>query len=366
MKPYHHLKQSGVSLIEIMIALAIGIILTMGAVSIFISNNNIARLETQLSNMQASGRFLIDVLSMNVRMAGYNGCSSRGAVEVNYGAGSPSPLPIEKANAVRGFNANSSTWQPTMPAGLQTALTAGGADAVAVTGTDVLNVQGVECAAYLNGTWSGASPIEVVMPSNDCGLDANKPVIIYHCSGAEVFQPNSVTTSGAVTSIHFSGTLRSGLYDTDATVSLPRSRMFYIAENTDNERGLYMASWEPDDGDTLLEAEDFQVRQLAEGVQDMQITYGVAASVSASSASVSASDNAPYAGEYQTADVVGDGEPELRSIRSVRIDLLLQSDDNVTSEPRRFLFNGADANTGSDRRLRLAFSTTIALRNSLP
>ena len=56
------------------------------------------------------------------------------------------------------------------------------------------------------------------------------------------------------------------------------------------------------------------------------------------------------------------------SVKSVRISLLLASDDFVTSTPRQVMFNGAavNAGTGADRRLRMVYTTTISLRNSTP
>ncbi|GAB6067344.1 hypothetical protein JCM13664_06620 [Methylothermus subterraneus] len=51
---------------------------------------------------------------------------------------------------------------------------------------------------------------------------------------------------------------------------------------------------------------------------------------------------------------------------SVRVSLLLQStEDNITTAPQPYTFNGATV-TPTDRRLRRVFTTTIGLRNRLP
>ena len=65
---------------------------------------------------------------------------------------------------------------------------------------------------------------------------------------------------------------------------------------------------------------------------------------------------------YHTADQVADWE----NVVSVRIDLLVQSvEDGITSQSQTYTFNGATV-TPTDRRLRQAFSTVIALRNRAP
>ena len=104
MKYLNNLKQQGFSIIEIMIALVIGMVLLGGAVSIFISNNSVYRLESELSRMQESGRFLIDIMSKEIRMAGFSGCSSRGTVTTNVLANDAVALSFGSANAITGYD----------------------------------------------------------------------------------------------------------------------------------------------------------------------------------------------------------------------------------------------------------------------
>lgn len=51
---------------------------------------------------------------------------------------------------------------------------------------------------------------------------------------------------------------------------------------------------------------------------------------------------------------------------SVRISLLMQSiENNIASQPQSYTFNGTTT-TPTDRRLRQAFTTVVALRNRMP
>ena len=67
-------KQSGLSLIELMIALLLGTFLTVGLVQIFSSNSQSFRVVEASARAQESGRFGADILSRALRNAGFYGC----------------------------------------------------------------------------------------------------------------------------------------------------------------------------------------------------------------------------------------------------------------------------------------------------
>ena len=56
---------------EILVALAIGLLLTAGVIQIFVANKQSYRLQENLSRMQEDGRFAISQLSSILRMTGY-------------------------------------------------------------------------------------------------------------------------------------------------------------------------------------------------------------------------------------------------------------------------------------------------------
>lgn len=63
--------QRGRTLIEILIAITIGLMLTAGILSIFGANRQTYRASTDLQRMQAGGQLALDRLAYQVRMAGY-------------------------------------------------------------------------------------------------------------------------------------------------------------------------------------------------------------------------------------------------------------------------------------------------------
>jgi type IV pilus assembly protein PilW len=67
-------KQHGMTLIEIMIALIIGAFLIGGVLKIFLNTQQTYRVQENLSRIQENGRFALEFLSRDLRMADYRAC----------------------------------------------------------------------------------------------------------------------------------------------------------------------------------------------------------------------------------------------------------------------------------------------------
>lgn len=65
------MRQKGFTLVELMIAVVLGLLLMAGAMSVFMSTKQGYRLENGLSLMQATGRGTMDLLAREVMMAGF-------------------------------------------------------------------------------------------------------------------------------------------------------------------------------------------------------------------------------------------------------------------------------------------------------
>jgi type IV pilus assembly protein PilW len=65
------LLQCGVTLIELMISLTLGLVLLVGIGSIYVGSNQTYRVQDQNARIQESGRFALDVLGRSIRQAGY-------------------------------------------------------------------------------------------------------------------------------------------------------------------------------------------------------------------------------------------------------------------------------------------------------
>ena len=72
-----HFRQGGYTLVEMMIALSIGVFLTTGIIQLFISTKQTYRFEEALSRLQENGRFAMEYMSRDIRNADYNLCLSQ-------------------------------------------------------------------------------------------------------------------------------------------------------------------------------------------------------------------------------------------------------------------------------------------------
>lgn len=95
--------QWGVSLIELMVALVIGLFLILGAVTVFNQSRNTYRASESVARLQEVGRLAMDVIETDLRMANFWGMSNRADYIVNRaGPGQPPPTefdPTQQANS---------------------------------------------------------------------------------------------------------------------------------------------------------------------------------------------------------------------------------------------------------------------------
>ncbi|GAC1620890.1 MAG: PilW family protein [Nevskia sp.] len=68
-----HIRQQGLSLIELMIAITLGLLVLTALLSVFVQNNRSFRQNDALAEMQDSARFGLDALARDLSMAGFYG-----------------------------------------------------------------------------------------------------------------------------------------------------------------------------------------------------------------------------------------------------------------------------------------------------
>jgi len=337
-------KQQGISLIELMIAMTLGLLLIGGVIQIFLSAQQSYRLQSGLSRMQENGRFAMEFLARDIRKGDYWGCVQSIDIE-------------NKLNPSPGFDLFTSGI-----AGQDNDAT----DANIVDGTDSITLRGIanDRIPVLAQPATTAANIDVI---NNSGLLANDVVIISNCIAADLFQvTNVVGGAGADNIIHTTGGTpqpgdanypgnksanleaapepvgaaqpQANKYDSNAHIVKVSFISYQIRLDVNNQPSLFKST----DGG------DFQ--SFIEGVENMQILYGEDTDA----------DNTPN--YYVPAGAVG---LNMDQVVSIRISLLFASDDNISSQARAYTYNGT-VTTPADRRIRRVFSSTIALRNRLP
>ena len=350
--------QCGMTLIEIMLALLLGLFLIGGAIQIFLSAKNSYRIQENLSRIQENGRFALELLSHDIRLAGYFGCSGVSATNPIVIANHPLVAPhahggnanVVAGSIVTGGDNNTTGSFTTTPALASNPLTP------VVQNTDAITVQfGESCGGYTTVALSTVDPTIAAIPSNNtCGTITNgtattpgTPLVISSCDSTHIFRASAGTTQNK----DGTGTATQSLgktYAAGSEIMLFRSYTYFIRLGASGLPSLYRLDNNMATGGSTNPVE------LIEGVENMQIVYGVD------------TDADGVANNYIAGTSANIPAADWDKVVSLRIFLLLQSiDDNVTDKPAPYYYMSGTATAATDRRLRKAYTLTVALRNKL-
>lgn len=336
---------------EIMIALVLSLLLIGGVLTVYLISKQTYRSAESVARLQENARFAFETLGRDIRMAGYRGCVGSETTVVNT-LNTPTSFLWNFAQPIYGYEAASSTtWNVTLDTTVSALSPLGGRDIVTLRGAYGDNTRVLQ---HPGGTPPGSADLKV---SVGASLSEGDVVMVTDCLGAAIFQiTNSNTAGGFENEVHNTGSI-AGMVPGNASQDLGKNyeggeilristKVYYIANNTANQPALFRKEG------TLTAVE------MVEGVQDMQILYGVddATNCGIGQAGDAAADC------YQNADWVNT-RGLWNNIVSARILLLMRSTDSgVVNSPQTYSFNGATV-TATDTRLYQPFETTFALRN---
>lgn len=360
-------RQGGVSLIELMISLLLSLLLIAGMISVFGNNRVTYEFNQGLSRIQENARFSLDHMAYNTRMAGYSGCLADVAIYNNLAA--PDTFRDDIENGVQGHNANGTAegqtfvagavdpapsgnpgaWTPALPAALNNRV---------IPGSDVLIVRGIAGDAHsLVTPFSDSAQLFVAGPHDFVNGEI---LVATDCQKASIFQlTNSTAVGFGVNLVHSNaGGYTPGNagptwgpeqeYGLGSEVARLQTHAFYVGQGASGRPALFQLRLQPLSGT----ASGFAPEELVEGIETMQIRYGIDPD------SDGAIDN------RVTADTIADWTQVL----SVEITLLARATDEYGPETDTAVYDvaGTQFNPVDDRRLRQVFSTSIGVRNRLP
>ena len=343
--------QRGLTLVELMVALTLSLLLSLAMVQLFIGNKQTFRMLEGSSRLQENGRFAVGFISRELQVAGYHGCIIDADKIHNVLNGESSSFLWGFSRAVQGFNANTSSWTPNWTAtsyldfDFPGALP--GADIITLNVVEGLDLKATQAGVITSATY-GEAPITVTV---DSGLEADDIIYVTDCEKGAITQLTAVNSGGkslehaqkAATSKYPGNSKKSldHVYD-DAEVFRLRAVSFYLRNGASGRPSLWRK----------INKEDPE--ELVEGVEDMQILYGVADDV----------DQWGTVTKYLSADQV-DTANDWDKVASVRINLLLQSADGLAEQKQTYTFAGAAPVTASDERIRREFVSTVGVRNRI-
>jgi type IV pilus assembly protein PilW len=232
--------QLGLSLIELMVALAIGSVLIAGAVFVYMQSRNSYAVNDSVARLQETARFAISVIEPDVRMGGNWGLLNDSELITGRAA--------QTAGAVLGGNANK--------CGTNFAVDL----FTTVEGTD---------AAYSFGVarQPGCNPM-------GAGVQANTDtLIVRRASGnpvaatANKVQVWSTRTSGG---LFTNGVAPGAAVPPGGQVNDVFVNAYYISRDSNGRPGVPSLRRQ-----TLITGPDFQDQEIVSGVEDLQVQFGI-------------------------------------------------------------------------------------------
>lgn len=366
---YQMLSQQGFSLIELMIALVIGLLLVAGATTVWISSKTSFSIQSDLAETQEAGRFAINWLQNEFREVGYLGCANSNDSEYLNSRVTNIEVPStlkDLGNLIEGREKGASTWQATttnwLPGGqshLDEIITALNGTSQIENGTDAFTLRGLEFDGFGVVTTLTPASTSVILESSP-GLKANQIVAVVGCTGGTVFQVASDTTNSSV-SINLSDTISRILDGESLDNSDPASPVSFSPRQFSTYLHKYKASryyirpyhvTNNPQGPSLwrvsLNSSATPVNEeVIPGVDNMQVLYG------------ENTGGSSLPDIYRTAPNVSNWN----AITSIKIALLIRSLNAADLSPTSYTVLDETIVVANDKRRRKVFVSEIKLRN---
>jgi type IV pilus assembly protein PilW len=330
--------QLGISLVEVLVSLVISLFLLAGIIQVYVANKSSYSFSNSISRIQENGRYAMDVMAQDLRMAGFFGCA----------VFNPEDDSAMEA-IVSNLNPDGPGYTTEIYDFLQNDL---------VEGTENNGLNGSD-SITLRGALPGNVTVEPPYGSTSANIKVSEPhdlvegdiVMVSNCRGADIIQISSINTQNG-TLVHNTGAgtepgnynpdncaggnahCLSQTYGADASMFKLQAVTYRIAAGESGEPALWRSVNGVD-------------QELIESIEQMQLLYGV-----------DTSDD-DHTNQYMIATDV----TNWYDVMSIRLMLLVRSASiGVVEAPQVITYNGATA-TAADNRLRQVFTTTIALRN---
>lgn len=356
------LENAGYSLIELMVTMLIGLIILNGVFQIVIASKRSSIDHQEISYIQENARFALDIISRDVRMAGYLGCANRNTQQVNVITNDVMGF-IGTAGIV-GFDNESGKQQ--FPEQYR--------DLVKEKTDSLMIRRGEYEQEFLVREQNPNTQTISLWASHDFDKDQPLAMVDASCRFSALFTaaslPGATEISHQASGNNCAATLR-GQYSCQQCseggcpnqlvhASYPAgSRIMPLISNA-----YFIGESSLLPGSPALKRQTLsvvggmlttQTEELATGIENIQLQYGV-----------DVNDDGQIT-EYRAAhqmDVNGDGiidNTDWQSVRTVKIELLLVSQSPAFTEPQTVTFAGVDY-TGLF--MRQVVSSTIAIRNT--
>ena len=363
--------QNGFTMLEVLVAMTLGLVVLGSAIGMQVSHSKSFKVTESKLNMQTNARFAFEFMGSSLRELGAIGCRT---VE-NYGDGATasdiSAYTIAFSNsgiAYADFNPGlelvgydnvegSTLWQPVVPGDFDFS-------ADLIDGSDAITIRGAIGETYPvdieNGEWS-TSGIQLNMTNiSKIQLEPLQYAVMSQCDKAEVFQ-----ITGTKAQVN-AGTITHGV----SGLAVSNGSAFFEKEFADGRsiaelRRVAVTSYYVANNDngipTLYRDRDNTSDPLVEGVERMQVEYGVNSDKSSASGTINVPD------EYHDAVWVDASAGGWANVIAVRLSFIMRSKEEVfeTDVTKTYRLPGTTvySYTPTDKYARLIYTATVNLRN---
>jgi len=329
----HARHQAGFTLVEIMIAMVLGLFLVGGVVQIFTAVRQTNRVQEDTSRMQESGRMALEILGRDIRMADFWGCAN--AV----------------SNVVNNLDSGGTGYIDFSDGGV------GGTEGASGAPDTLILRGGFDSGLGVEPPY-GPQASAVVQVEAGNSLQQGDIVFISDCTAGDVFQITNADPDTAGVIVHNTGATTdpgnynatnpgcpganahclSKVYGADATLFKVQEIIYTVGTGSEGHPALFRNG-----------------QEFLDGIEDFQVLYG-------EDTDLPGSGGSGVADYYVPANLVADME----RVVSVRIAVVARSyNDNLTNELQQNYSVLGVNRTSTDERLRQVYSSTVAIRNRL-
>lgn len=268
----------GFTLIEMMVAMLLGLIVIAGVSSVFLANMRSYHANTALGDVQSNARIAFELMARDIRQAGLTGCNSTSGRVANVLKNKSTEWWANWGNAVHGYE-DGSTQDP--------AVDKGTGEGQRVANTDSLEILGISGMDVTIVPTNGNNPAELSLNKPTSDLKTGDIVLI--CDPDHSVIAQVTTYNGDVTVTHNTGTGSPGncskglgyptvcsgnangnayTFGTNSQIALLTAHDWYIGNNPDGGRSLYRITVTNNAGALSATAQE-----MVRNVTDMQIWY---------------------------------------------------------------------------------------------
>ena len=423
-------QQHGVTLLELMVAMAVSSFIMLGISNIYLSTKKSYVIHDEFSRIQENGRYATETLSTNIRNAGFFGCASGQLGAISSTLNTPEQSAWNFQTGLMGYEAvgtdfdnpvttitpevnNGVAGDWVTAAGLTAADPGGGANralsvnpdaaitGLAVRGSDILIIRTADNSGVRIDRNNQGAQFFAVNPTgapavNNCiaNICENDVLLVSDCAKSLIFQATNLTAVGGggctqaapascFNLVHSNAANTPGNqtpnwadhdYGADSEIMTVVTKAYFVGVNPGGIGGGAVVT-EP----SLYVRENNGIPQpLVEGIENMQILYGVDTDISAANPAGDGIANR-YFSANDVVDQDGDSNTVFEGVVSVKISLLARTPQNLPGINRTAadyaaltyaMVSPASPITinpftpgVADRRMRKIYNLTLKIRN---